>query len=55
MKLLLSQKNQLFDTIEAHDLSPSQFEIKDSALNAFGNISPTNLNFINSEFYYLPA
>ncbi len=52
MKLLQSQKNQIFELLEKSDLSPSLFEIRDTrSLNS--KIVNTKLTFKNSDFYYV--
>jgi hypothetical protein len=53
MKLLISQKDKIFDLIESAGLAPSQFEfIEGPSSNAQGQIK-TILNFKNSDFYFV--
>lgn len=49
MKLMLSQKNNLFDIIEDHGLSPNSFQITEPS--EFNN-NRTVITYKNSDFYF---
>jgi|APLak6261678124_1056121.scaffolds.fasta_scaffold04998_2 hypothetical protein len=52
MKLLVSQKDQLYEFIQSTGLSPAQFEFAESSsLYTRGSIA-TSLNYINSDYYF---
>lgn len=50
MKLLLSQKNKLFDVIEKKELSPALFEYKETLLGL--DVLDTTVRYKNSSFYF---
>lgn len=52
MKLLISQKNELFDLINSTDsFSPSQFEILETKIEGYDY--DTKIQFKNSEYFFL--
>ena len=51
MKLLISQKDQLFDLIEKSGLSPSQFEFTESISRLGAKQKATTLTFKNSDYF----
>jgi hypothetical protein len=52
MKLLNSQKDQLFDIIEEQNLSPSQFEFNEEQGNVVSHTESTILTFKNSKYFF---
>ncbi len=51
MKLLTSQKDEIFDLIDSNNFfSPSQFEVEELGEKGNGRVT-TRLNFRNSEYY----
>jgi hypothetical protein len=52
MKLLISQKDELFDTIERFGLSPTMFEFSEIPSNISGGQKATLLKYRNSDFFY---
>ena len=52
MKLLVSQKDQLFDIIEKEGLSPSQFEFTENASLISHRQVATSLKYINTDYFF---
>jgi hypothetical protein len=52
MKLLISQKDELYDLIERFGLSPSMFEFAEILSQVSAGQKTTLLKFKNSEFFY---
>jgi|GEM_PF-777152 len=52
MKLLISQKDQIFDIIEREDLSPFLFEFIEDQKNIVSRDESTTLSFKRSNFYF---
>lgn len=52
MKLLNSQKDQIFDLIEEQNLSPSQFEFNEEQVNVVSHTEKTILSFKNSQYFF---